>query len=99
MKLKERRKYRDNTEELINCQALFGAVIKQAFDDVRNFAVNKARGWDNTDPTQEEEQAYKDSRDACDFFKTKRLERFLTSHTLPIDATYLRRKYRELKDA
>lgn len=99
-----RRKYRDNTEEFMQCMGLFGGVIKQAFDDVRKLKENekavKYADMDKEIKYQDKKHAKYEllkSKEACRFFETRRLERFITSHTLPLEATYLRRKYKELR--
>ena len=95
---KERRKHRDNTPELLLNQALLGAVIKQAFDDAENYAEKKEKGWNNPDATEKEKTEYNNAKDAKAFLTSeKRLERFITSYTLPLSASFLRRKYYELQ--
>ena len=107
-KFKERRKWRDNREEMRNCLALFGAVIKQAFDDVgnRNEIIRMKREFNVGDYKRPKDathrynmlkEEYAAGNDAVKFFETKRLERFITSHTLPIDVEYIRRKYKKLR--
>jgi len=95
---KERRKHRDNTPELLLNQALLGAVIKQAFSDVKNYAEKKEKGWNNPDATEKEKTEYNNAKDAKAFLTSeKRLERFITSYPLPLSASFLRRKYYELQ--
>ena len=106
--VKDRRSYRDNNEEMMLSITLLGAVIRQAFDDVANQKENQKRYWNCSGENFKNKYKYRGykqrlseevsaSKDACNFFETKRLERFITSHTLPIEPTYLRRKYFNLR--
>ncbi len=105
---KERRKHRDNTPELLLNQALLGAVIKQAFSDVKNLKANRKKKREHLGLNYKDQADYRqckklineenrESEDACEFFETNRLERFITSYTLPLSASFLRRKYYELQ--
>ena len=106
----ERRKYRDNTEEMTLSLALWGAVLRQAFEDVERLPVvedllstmkesdYKSRVYYlGLKKSLKEERT--ECRSACKFFEGERLERFITSHTLPLEPTYIRRKYKELKQS
>ena len=96
--LKERRKYRDFTEELGLSYGLIGAVIRQAYEDVRGLneyeaLALKGKGLDRN----KYYKGLQSSKDACRFFETRRLERFIQYWKLPLDAGYLRRKYKQLR--
>ena len=98
---KERREYRDNTEEYMLNMNLLGAVIKQAYEDVRDFKYNednlKDYGFKSGEAINRLQGNYNASKDACKFFESKRLERFISAWRLPLEAGYLRRKYKELR--
>ena len=94
--LKERRKYRDNTEELGLCYELLGAVIRQAFEDVRCLNEYEALAHKGKEDYRGREiKGLMASKDACRFFETKRLEKFIQNWKLPLNAEYLRLKYKQ----
>ena len=96
--LKERRKYRDFTEELGLSYGLIGAVIKQAFEDVRSLNEQETLAVEGKGLHRgRHTKGLQSSKDACRFFETRRLERFIQYWKLPLDAGYLRRKYKQLR--
>jgi len=104
---KERRKHRDYTEEMVLSHALMGAVIRQAFDDVKQLKEVREKLRDINGVDFKHFKSYREYKkvlmeekrqclDAVDFFKTKRLDDFIHSNMLEIEPDYIRRKFREL---
>ena len=104
---KERRKHRDWTEELMLNYALWGAVLRQAFEDAKQLPETREKLRNMGEIEFKSHKSLNDyknllleelrcGKDACDFFKTRRLDDFITSNMLEIKPEYIRRKFKEL---
>ena len=76
---------------------LFGYVIRQAYTDVKEYNARKKRiregiFLDNSNRIKAQIEL-RESRDAIDFFESNRLEDFIRTHSLPLDAEFLRNEY------